>query len=166
LQNCLEYLIDKSFLNGMFCQMQNQVCKPHPVVFYTILFKLFSNMLYFFMPVRLPLEVYETLEKAVGKEDATAIVRSIETAISEAIDYKWATTKEELLDAMRKEFVTKNEFIEKMNVLEEKMTGKIDFARLSLDKKFTIMFLILLFTIIILNINSIEFIAKLFGILK
>jgi predicted DNA-binding protein len=118
------------------------------------------------MPVRLPLEVYETLEKAVGKEDATAIVRSIETAISEATDYKWATTKEELLDAMRKEFVTKNEFIEKMNVLEEKMTGKIDFARLSLDKKFTIMFLILLFTIIILNINSIEFIAKLFGILK
>ena len=118
------------------------------------------------MPVRLPLEVYETLEKAVGKEDATAIVRSIETAISEATDYKWSTTKEELLDAMRKEFVTKNEFIEKMNVLEEKMTSKIDFARLSLDKKFTIMFLILLFTIIILNINSIEFIAKLFGILK
>jgi predicted DNA-binding protein len=118
------------------------------------------------MPVRLPLEVYETLEKAVGKEDATAIVKSIETAISEATDYKWSTTKEELLDAMRKEFVTKDVFNEKINVLKEEMTSKIELTRLSLDKKFTIMFLILLFTIIILNINSLEFIAKLFGILK
>jgi len=107
------------------------------------------------MPVRLPLEIYETLEKAVGKEDATAIVRSIETVISEATDYKWATTKEELLDAMRKEFVTKDVFNE-----------KIENLKLSLDKKFTILFLILLFTIVILNINSLEFIAKLFGILK
>jgi len=107
------------------------------------------------MPVRLPLEVYETLEKAVGKEDATAIVKSIETAISEAIDYKWSTTKEELLDAMRKEFVTKDVFNE-----------KIENLKLSLDKKFTILFLILLFTIVILNINSIEFIAKLLGIVK
>ena len=123
-------------------------------------------MLYFFMPVRLPLEVYETLEKAVGKEDATAIVKSIETAISEATDYKWSATKEELLDAMRKEFVTKDVFNEKINVLKEEMTSKIELTRLSLDKKFTIMFLILLFTIIILNINSLEFIAKLFGILK
>lgn len=123
-------------------------------------------MLYFFMPVRLPLEVYETLEKAVGKEDATAIVKSIETAISETTDYKWSTTKEELLDAMRKEFVTKDVFNEKINVLKEEMTSKIELTRLSLDKKFTIMFLILLFTIIILNINSLEFIAKLFGILK
>ena len=123
-------------------------------------------MLYFFMPVRLPLEVYETLEKAVGKEDATAIVKSIETAISETTDYKWSTTKEELLDAMRKEFVTKDVFNEKINVLKEEMTSKIELTRLSLDKKFTIMFLILLFTIVFLNINSLEFIAKLFGILK
>jgi len=123
-------------------------------------------MLYFFMPVRLPLEVYETLEKAVGKEDATAIVKSIETAISEATDYKWSATKEELLDAMRKEFVTKDVFNEKINVLKEEMTSKIELTRLSLDKKFTIMFLILLFTIVFLNINSLEFIAKLFGILK
>ena len=123
-------------------------------------------MLYFFMFVRLPLEVYETLEKAVGKEDATAIVKSIETAISETTDYKWSTTKEELLDAMRKEFVTKDVFNEKINVLKEEMTSKIELTRLSLDKKFTIMFLILLFTIVILNINSLEFIAKLFGILK
>ena len=123
-------------------------------------------MLYFFMSVRLPLEVYETLEKAVGKEDATAIVKSIETAISEATDYKWSTTKEELLDAMRKEFVTKDVFNEKINVLKEEMTSKIELTRLSLDKKFTIMFLILLFTIVFLNINSLEFIAKLFGILK
>ena len=130
------------------------------------LHKLFPNMLYFFMSVRLPLEVYETLEKAVGKEDATAIVKSIETAILEATDYKWSATKEELLDAMRKEFVTKDVFNEKINVLKEEMTSKIELTRLSLDKKFTIMFLILLFTIVFLNINSLEFIAKLFGILK
>jgi len=39
-------------------------------------------------------------------------------------------------------------------------------ANIKLDRKFTIMFLILLFTIVFLNQNSLEFIARLLGLIK
>jgi hypothetical protein len=40
------------------------------------------------------------------------MVKSLEVAISDITEYKWKTTKDELLDAMRKEFVTK-EFLKR-----------------------------------------------------
>jgi hypothetical protein len=51
------------------------------------------------MPVTLPIEVYEAFEKGFGKEDAKKVVKSLEATISEATEYKWKTTKDELLDA-------------------------------------------------------------------
>lgn len=107
------------------------------------------------MPVTLPIEVYEALERGLGKEDARKIVKSLEVVISDATDYKWKTTKDELLDAIRKEFVTK-----------EFLKAEIENQILKLDRKFTIMFLILLFAIIFLNQNALEFLAKLLGLIK
>lgn len=136
------------------------------------------------MPVTLPIEVYEALEKGLGKEDAKRVVKSLEIAISDTTDYKWKTTKDELLDAIRKEFITKELFEERLNTLEERLNtlraelvGKtnVDKAEvkaelekqiLRLDRKFTIMFLVLLFTIIFLNQNALEFLAKLLGLIK
>jgi len=91
------------------------------------------------MPVTLPLEVFEALEKGLGKDDARAVVKSIEATISEATEYKWATTKDELLDAIRREFVTKEEFRADIARLEGSVrediarlegSGKEDIARL------------------------------------
>lgn len=107
------------------------------------------------MAVTLPVDTYEIFEKAFGKEDAKTLVRTFETTISEATDHKWEVTKNELLEAMRKEFVTKELFEE-----------KIENVKLTLDRKFTIMFLILLFTTIFLNQNALEFIAKVLGLVK
>lgn len=129
------------------------------------------------MPVTLPLEVYEALEKGLGKEDARAVVKSLEATISEAAEYKWATTKEELLDAIRREFVTKDVFEERINALKTELIaemkqdkaellGKIEATRIALDRKFTIMFVILFFTIIFLNQNALEFIFKVFGLIR
>jgi hypothetical protein len=42
------------------------------------------------MPVTLPIEIYEAFEKAIGKEEAKAVIKSLEMAISEATEYKWA----------------------------------------------------------------------------
>jgi ABC-type Na+ efflux pump permease subunit len=165
------------------------------------------------MLVTLPLEVYEALEKGLGKEDARAVVKAIEMVISEATERTWATTKEEILDvirkelsAIRKDFVTKELFEEKINTLRAELLAEIkdnkaellaeikgdkaellaeskedkaellaefkkDKAELlekieALDRKFTVMFLILLFMIIFLNQNALEFIARLLGLIK
>ncbi|GAB4541665.1 MAG: hypothetical protein Fur0020_11110 [Thermodesulfovibrionia bacterium] len=154
------------------------------------------------MPVTLPLEVYEALEKGLGKEDARKVIHGIEETISQATEYKWATTKDEIIADFRKEissledkFVTKELFEERMNTLRTEMLGrfealyektekdkaellgimkqdkaellgKIENLRITLDRKFTIMFLILLFTIIFLNQNALEFMARILGLIK
>ena len=56
------------------------------------------------MPVTIPIEAYEELEKGLGKEGAKKVVKALESVISEATEYKWKVSKEEILDAMRKEF--------------------------------------------------------------
>ncbi len=173
------------------------------------------------MPVTLPLEVFEALEKGLGKEEARTVVKSIEAAISEATEYKWATTKEELLDAIRKEFVTKDVFEERINALKTELLAeikkdraellgimkqdkaellgiikqdkaellgimkqdkaellgimkqdkaelmeKIENVRVALDRKFTIMFVILFFTVIFLNQNALEFMFKVLRLIR
>ncbi len=190
------------------------------------------------MPVTLPFEVFEVFEKTFGKEEAKVVVKAIESTISQATEYKWKTTKEELLDAMRKEFITRERFEEKINIFDERfntfderfntfdekintlrvellgrmesdkaellgriesdkaellgriesdkaellgkiealyektekdkaeLLGRMEMMRVSLDRKFTIMFVILLFTIIFLNQNSLEFILKILGLIK
>ncbi len=179
------------------------------------------------MPVTLPFEVFEVFEKTFGKEEAKVVVKAIESTISQATEYKWKTTKEELLDAMRKEFITRERFEEKINIFDERfntfderfntfdekintlrvellgrmesdkaellgriesdkaellgkiealyektekdkaeLLGRMEMMRVSLDRKFTIMFVILLFTIIFLNQNSLEFILKILRLIK
>lgn len=73
------------------------------------------------MLVTLPLEVCEALEKGLGKEDARKVVKALEAAISDATDYKWKVTKDELLEEMRKVYITRDLFEERMKALEEKI---------------------------------------------
>ena len=201
------------------------------------------------MLVTLPIEIYETLEKTIGKEGAKTVIKSIESTISEFTEYKWRVSKDELLDVMRKEFVTKDFFEERLNVLKAEISGEIgalyektekdkaellgimkqdkaellgkidalyektekDKAELlgimkqdkvellgkidalyektekdkaeilgigeknklevekeilRIDRKFTVMFVVILFTIIFLNQNALEFIFKILGVLR
>lgn len=84
------------------------------------------------MPVTLPLEVYEVFEKVVGKEDARVLVKSFEATISEVTDYKWKVTKDELLEAIRKEFITREVFEEKFKILNFKLNIFIAIALIAL----------------------------------
>jgi hypothetical protein len=47
-----------------------------------------------------------------------------------------------------------------------RLEGEIRTSKVELDRKFTIMFLILLFSILFVNQNAIKFIAELFGLIK
>jgi hypothetical protein len=64
-----------------------------------------------------------------------------------------------------------------MQAMEERLEAKIDKVRtelsakieneiLRLDRKFTIMFIILFFTLILVNQNALEFLLKILGLIK
>ena len=76
------------------------------------------------MPVTIPIEAYEELEKGLGKEGAKKVVKALESVISEATEYKWKVSKEEILDAMRKEFDNmRSEFNGHSNSLRSEFDG-------------------------------------------
>ncbi|MFZ3091551.1 MAG: hypothetical protein WA240_13145 [Nitrospirota bacterium] len=76
------------------------------------------------MPVTIPIEAYEELEKGLGKEGAKKVVKALESVISEATEYKWKVSKEEILDAMRKEFDNmRGEFNGQSNSLRSEFNG-------------------------------------------
>jgi hypothetical protein len=65
--------------------------------------------------------------------------------------------------------VTREIFEERFRVVDERfksVEGMIKTAKVELDRKFTIMFLILIFTTIFLNQNALKLIAELLGLIK
>ncbi|MES0335295.1 MAG: hypothetical protein SFH39_02895 [Candidatus Magnetobacterium sp. LHC-1] len=107
------------------------------------------------MAVILPLEVYESFEKVFGHDDAKGVVKALETTISELAEYKWKTSKEDLLSEMEKKFATKAD----LALLESKMTG--EFRALRLEIK--LLFLIIIFLMLITNPRALDMIAKVLG---
>lgn len=82
------------------------------------------------MPVTIPIEAYEELEKGLGKEGARKIVKALESVISEATEYKWKVSKEEILDAMRKEFDNmRSEFNGQSNSLRSEFNSQSNSLR-------------------------------------
>jgi hypothetical protein len=116
----------------------------------------------------LPIEIYEILEKKVSKEDAKEVIQVIESSF-DAIEKKAEAValqkKLEIKDELTKELATKADIAHiegEIALVREEMKNWI----LRLDRKFTIMFVILFFTIIFLNQNALEFLAKVLGLIK
>jgi len=53
-----------------------------------------------------------------------------------------------------------------MQAMEARLEAKIEKEILKLDRKFTIMFIILLFAVILVNQNALEFLLKVLGLIK
>ncbi|MBF0520852.1 MAG: hypothetical protein HQK92_14165 [Nitrospirae bacterium] len=103
------------------------------------------------MGVTLPIEIYEAFEKTLGKEDAKAVVKGLEATISDNAEYKWKTTKEELLNDLEKRFATK---------------ADLQLVETRLESKMRLHFFIILFVIILTNPRALDLIAKLLGLAK
>jgi HD-GYP domain-containing protein (c-di-GMP phosphodiesterase class II) len=104
------------------------------------------------------------------------IVKAFETIIDAEIVNKWAQRKFELRDEILKEFVTKKEFETKIESLRAELSSKIESVRIELskeienavlkiEKRFTILFLVLLFAVIFLNRGALEFILKILKVI-
>jgi hypothetical protein len=139
------------------------------------------------------LELLQLLEDKLGKEEARKVAQAIELGfeILEKRAEELALQKKlELKDELTKELASKADIQvlkaeiqavrAEMQAMEQRLEAKIEKVRLELkeeifklehklniiDRKFTILFIILFFTLILVNQNAIEFLLKILGLIK
>jgi len=117
------------------------------------------------MATALPFEIYELLEKKLGREEAKEFAKAVEASLNTLAIEK----KLELKDELSKELASKAD----LAVTEARLAGKIDadIARLegkinSLEWKLKLYFLFLACLIILVSPRALDLIAKLFGVVK
>jgi restriction endonuclease Mrr len=138
------------------------------------------------MPRAIDLELLQLLEDKLGKETARKVAQAIELGLEilEKRAEELAIQKKlELKDELTKELASKADIqVLKAEIqavraetqaMEQRLEAKIEKVRselkeeiLRLDRKFTILFLILFFTLILVNQNSLEFLLKVLGVIK
>ena len=125
------------------------------------------------------LELLQLLEDKLGKEEARKVAQAIELGLEilEKRAEELAIQKKlELKDELTKELASKADLLAlkaeiqtvraEMQAMEARLEAKIEREILKLDRKFTIMFIILFFTLILVNQNSLEFLLKVLGLIK
>jgi len=142
------------------------------------------------MGFTIPIEVYEKFEEKLGKETASVVVKVLEMSIREAIREGKEDLKSKITEELKKELATKydiellkkdidvlrQETHKEIGILREEMHKEIGIVKKEIDlvkkeidlvrKDMKIITIIILAAIILLNQNSLEFLAKLFGLLK
>jgi len=115
--------------------------------------------------VNIPIEIYDLLERRLGRDDAMAVAKSIEASLThieersrEMAVQRKIEAKEELRVELRDELSTKEDLAK----LEGAMNARFE----RMDKKFTVLFMVTIFTVIFLNQNALEFLARIIGLIK
>ncbi|MFN3958086.1 MAG: hypothetical protein ACK4Q6_11325 [Tepidimonas ignava] len=126
--------------------------------------------------MNLPLEIYDLLERRLGRDDAMAVAKSIEASLThieersrEIAAQRKLEAKEELKRELRDELTTKEDLAKLEGSLREdlaKLEGSLREDLVKLDKKFSMYFLATIFTVIFLNQNALEFLARILGLIK
>ncbi len=131
----------------------------------------------------LTVDIIQLLEEKLGKEEAKKVAQAIEMALGEIEERAKDIAlqkKLELKEELTKELITKAEFYSEVRTLRQEIqTVKLELeARiereilrlekeiLRLDRKFTIFFIILLSVLVLLNKDTLEFIARLLGLIR
>jgi predicted phage-related endonuclease len=128
------------------------------------------------MAYGIPLEIYQMLEKVLGKEDAQKAVEILQKSINESLESSEEKLKISISEDLKKELASKYDIEllrQEMKTLEIEFKKEIDIVRkeieitrLEFKKDLRIAVIILIAIIVILNQNSLELLAKLFGIVK
>ena len=118
------------------------------------------------------LELLQLLEDKLGKEEARKVAQAIELGLEilEKRAEELAIQKKlELRDELTKELASKADIQvlkTEIQAIRTELSAKIENEILKLDRKFTIMFIILFFTLILFNRNALEFLLKVLGLIK
>jgi hypothetical protein len=118
------------------------------------------------------LELLQLLEDKLGKEEARKVAQAIELGL-EILEKKAEELaiqkKLELRDELTKELASKADIQvlkAEIQAVRTELSAKIENEILRLDRKFTILFIILFFTLILVNQNAIEFLLRVLGLIK
>jgi hypothetical protein len=132
------------------------------------------------------LELLQLLEDKLGKEEARKVAQAIELGLEileKRAEELSIQKKLELRDELTKELASKADLLAlkaEMQAMEAKLEAKIEKVRSELkeeifklehklniiDRKFTILFIILFFTLILVNQNALEFLLKVLGLIS
>ena len=118
------------------------------------------------------LELLQLLEDKLGKEEARKVAQAIELGLEilEKRAEELALQKKlELKDELTKELASKADIQilkTEIQAVRTELSAKIENEILKLDRKFTIMFIILFFTLILVNQHALEFLLKVLGLIK
>jgi len=128
------------------------------------------------MAYGIPLEIYQMLEKMLGKEDAQKAVEILQKSINESLESSEEKLKISISEDLKKELASKYDvelLRQEMKTLEVELKKEIDIVRKEIEmtrvefkKDLRIAVIILIAIIVILNQNSLELLAKLIGIVK
>jgi FKBP-type peptidyl-prolyl cis-trans isomerase (trigger factor) len=128
------------------------------------------------MGYTIPIEIYEKFEEKLGKEAASVVVKALEMSIREAIKEGKRDLKSEITEELKKELATKydlklveTELRKDIDLLRQEMHKEIGLVKKEIDlvrKDMKIITIIILAAMIFLNQNSLEFLARLFGLIK
>jgi hypothetical protein len=131
------------------------------------------------MPKAIDLELLQLLEDKLGKETARKVAQAIELGLEvmEKRAEELAIQKKlELKDELTKELASKADIQvlkaeiqavrAEVQAMEARLEAKIEKEILRLDRKFTILFIILFFTLILVNQNALEFLLKVLGVIR
>lgn len=129
--------------------------------------------------MHLPFEIYDVLERKLGRDDAMSVAKSIQDSLTliddesrEMAKQRKLEVKEELRIELRDELATKVDIAElraEFSGLRAEFSGlrsTVDTAIIKLDKKFTIMWLLTMFLIILVNQDALRLMAQLFGLVR
>lgn len=128
------------------------------------------------MGMNLPLEIYDVLERKLGRDDAMTVAKSIQESLTHVEDrsreiaaQRKLEIKDELKIELRDELATKADISElriatKSEISELRAATKLDIAHL--DKKFTVMWLLTMFLIIFVNQDALRLMAQLIGLTR
>ena len=135
------------------------------------------------MAQSISIDLYQQIEQQHGKELAAQFSKTVEAAFVQMEEQGKALAaqkKIELKDELTKELVTKAEFAGEMKALREEIKtldarfqGELKTLRAELelkierlDRKFTVMFIVLFFTTIFVNKETLSFFLRVIGVLK
>ncbi|MBI4689989.1 MAG: hypothetical protein HY754_06950 [Nitrospirae bacterium] len=120
------------------------------------------------MATVIPIEIFELLEKKVGREEAKEVIKVIEASL-DAVEKKAEAValqkKLEIKDELTKELATKADIARlegEIHTVRAELEGRISTLRM----EFRVYFVILLAVIILVRPKAIDLIGKFLGVIK
>ena len=104
--------------------------------------------------MNLSIDIYDILERKLGREDAREVAKAIETAVDHVEERSREISlvrKIEAKDELKRE-------------LKDELATKEDIAKL--DKKFTVLFVVAIFSTLFVNKDALTWFAHIIGLIR